>query len=269
MDTIKSAKIHQQEAGAKRALYRSLRYSVTVATAFAALVWTIGLGNQAQAGEAIVTLCPSGGTVGGFGGNSSDTTGPLDGTCGPNSAVTISLPASIDYGKLQFDSSTPGYPAAALSGLLGLSANVSFTTGGSDQPYYLLAFTDTSDSLGQGASGDQILMIEFQAALSGNTLAASQSTTQFNLYDNTTGQYLQGGQHVTNSLAGWLTAFPSLGNETLQGVWIGEGLTGGDTGPESLTVNSVTLDYVPEPASLSLFAVALAGVGLIRRKRLH
>ena len=252
-----------------------MRRNLTItATAFVALLWAVGLGGQARATE--VTLCPNAGTPAVYGTGTSpsdisDGAGPLDGTCGSNSAVTISVPHSTDEGKLQFNSSTPGYPTGlALGGLLGLSANVSFTSHGSDQPFYMLAFTDPSKSLGQNASSDQILLLEFQSSAltnSGSTLAMSPDTTLFNLYDNTTGSYLQGGQHDTNTLAGWLTDFPVLEFETLQGIWIGEGLTGSDTGPDSLTINSLDVTYTPEPASISLITVALIGLGAGRRRK--
>ena len=111
----------------------------------------------------------------------------------------------------------------------GLSADVAFTSDGADQPYFLLSFFDSSQSLGQISASDQILMIEFQAnALSGSTLAVDPASTLFNLYDNTTGNYLQGGQAVTNTMAGWLTDFTALNTEELNGIWIAEGLAGGN-----------------------------------------
>src|ERR1700712_3753795 len=82
---------------------------------------TIGLATPALAG--VVTLCPNQATVGGFGGSSSNVAGPLDATCGANSAVKIDIPASTDYVKLQFTSAMSGYPPGlTLGGLLGLSA---------------------------------------------------------------------------------------------------------------------------------------------------
>jgi hypothetical protein len=213
-------------------------------------------------GAATVTLCPNQATVGGFGETSMDVAGPLDGTCGANSAVQIGIADNQSEGKLIFGSTMPGYPnGLTLDGLLGLSANVSFTSGGSDQPYYILPFVDSTDGLGQSHATDQIIMIEFQSpALSGSTLPGGPNSTLFNLYDNTTDTYLQGGQPDTNTIDGWLSLFPFLDQDSLQGIWVVEGLAGSITGADSLTVNSLTVDYVPEPASLSLFAVALIGL---------
>jgi hypothetical protein len=210
-------------------------------------------------------LCPSQATVGGFGGTASDVSGPLDGTCGANSAVQINIPSTTDYGKLQFNSSMPNYPSyLPLQGLLGLSANVSFTSSGTDQPFFMLDFTDSSNSLGQTAVSDQILMIEFQSStLSANILAVDPASTLFNLYDNTTGTYLEGGQSHTNTIDGWLSSFPAMGSEALNGIWIGEGLTSGNTGPESLTVNSLEVRSVPEPSSIALFGAGLAILGFL------
>jgi hypothetical protein len=246
---------------------------VFASTASALVLCSFGLANPASADA--VTLCPNQATVGGSGETSTDVSGPLDATCGVDSAVEISIPASTDYGKLQFSTGMPGYPSGlTLGGLEGLSADVSFTTKGSDQPYFLLAFHDSSDSLGQGNAGDQILMIEFQSnALVGNTLAVNPTSTLFNLYDNTTGMYLQGGQSVTKTISGWLAKFSALDSEALQGIWIGEGLTGGNTGAESLIVNSLEVDYVPEPSSINVLSAGLAVLGFFgfvgcnRRKR--
>ena len=133
----------------------------------------------------------------------------------------------------------------------------------------MLTFTDSSDSLGQASASDQILMIQFQPATltdAGTTLAASKYSTLFNLFDNTTNTYLGGGQHVTKTLADWLTALPVLDHEQLQEVRIGLGLTGGETGAESLTVNSLDLS-TPEPASLTLLGAGVIALGFSRRRR--
>jgi len=238
-------------------------------SAAALLLASFGLASPAGA----VTLCPNQGIVGGFGETSSDVSGPLDGTCGANSAVQIGLTDSQDEGSLKFNSTTAGFPSltlgsfvSAAGGGLSASANMSFTSGGTDQPYFFVVFTDSSDSLGQNAATDQILFLEFEPnALSGSTLALDPNSTLFNLYDNTTNTYLDGGQPDTKTLADWLTMFPSLDGETLQELEIAEGLTGSNTGAESMTINSV--EMVPEPASLTLFGAALLGLGFIRRRR--
>lgn len=239
-----------------------------------ALLLCGGMAGSARA--ASVTLCPSSATTGGFGyaeGSPSDVPGPLDSTCGTDSAVQLSITSSANYGKLIFGSSTPGYPAGlTLSSLLGLSADVLFTNnGGTDQPYYLLSFVDSSDSLAQPSNTDQILLIEFQSStLSGDTLGLDPGSTLFNLYDNTgAGEYLEGGQQDTNTLDGWLTTYPDLADESLQGIYIGEGLTGGGTNADSLTVNSLTVTYqpVPEPASIAVLGSALIGLGVASRRK--
>jgi hypothetical protein len=228
-----------------------------------------GLAGPASA--SVTTLCPNQATVGGFGGTPGNVAGPLDGTCGTNSAVQINIPDSTDYGKLQFNAGMPGYPAGlTLGGVEGLNANVAFNGSGAEQPYFLLSFSDASQSLGQSSASDQILMIEFEAnALSGSTLAVDPGSTLFNLYDNSTGNYLQGGQADTNTMDGWLADFTALDTEGLNGIWVAEGLTSGNSGPESLTVNSLSVS-VPEPSSLSLFGAALisfAGFIMVRRRK--
>jgi hypothetical protein len=249
----------------------TFRFLMQSSAATLALLGLVGIASPARAD----TLCPSAATPGGFGGTATDVPGPLDGTCGPNSAVQLQIPEETDYGKLQFNSGMAGYPAGlTLGNLASLNADVLFSPGqAGDQPYYLLDFTDSSDTLGQANATDQILLIEFQSStLSGDSLAVDPNSTLFNLYDNTNGNYLEGGQSDTNTLAGWLSFDPSLAGESLNGVWLGIGLAGGGSNSESLTINSLDIEggpaAVPEPTSLLLLLTVLGATGLsIHRKQ--
>jgi hypothetical protein len=223
--------------------------------------------------RADVTLCPNLAGQNGSGTYSiTAVAGPLDSLCGTNSAETMYIPnATADYARLAWDSGDPDYPAGLTLGSLGgVSANVSFS--GDDDPFYMLAFTDATDGLGQTYASDQILMIEFQpSTLSGSTMTLDPGATLFNLYDNTQGFYLSGGQSDTNTLAGWLLADPFLSGDSLDQVRIGIGLAGGDTNPQSVTVYSADLTTVtPEPGTLPLLSVVFGAAAWgIRRSQLR
>ncbi|MGA3040033.1 MAG: PEP-CTERM sorting domain-containing protein [Bryobacteraceae bacterium] len=250
--------------------FRFLKQVFPSSVAAVTLLGLVAIANPARADS----LCPNAALPGGFGGTATAVSGPLDGTCGANSAVQLQISTETDYGKLQFNSGMTGYPAGlTLGNLASLTADVLFSGHPGDQPYYLLDFTDSSDTLGQANATDQILLIEFQpSTLSGDTLAVDPNATLFNLYDNTNGNYLEGGQSDTNTLAGWLSSDPSLSGESLQGVWLGIGLASGGGNSESLTVNSLDIEggpaSVPEPTSLLLLLTVVGAIGLgIQRKQ--
>jgi hypothetical protein len=229
------------------------------------------------AAAASVTLCPSDASsqagAGAF--TFANVPGPLEATCGANSAVQMDIVTEVDYARLAWLSGDSNYPSPLTFGnLAGLSADVEFTPGQpGDQPFYMLAFDDLSGSLGQAAPANQLLFIEFQPVnLVGNTMTVDPNTTLFNLFDNVNGNYLQGGQADARTLASWMTAFPFISGESIDQLRIGIGLSGGGTSPVSLTINSLdvaTIDAtaVPEPATLLLFGTGLVAVARRRRSK--
>src|ERR1035438_1065521 len=117
-----------------------IRFLKQVFPSSVAAVALFGLVGIASPAKADVTLCPNLATPGGFGGNTTHVVGPLDATCGFDSAVNLEIPAETDYAKLQFNSGMTGYPAGLTLGtLLSLTANVDFSGAAGDNPYYLLA----------------------------------------------------------------------------------------------------------------------------------
>jgi hypothetical protein len=195
----------------------------------------------------------------------------------------MSLTNDTNEAKLYWVPGATTYPASLTLGTLpSIIASVSFSPGtGTDQPYYMFAFTDPGDSFLDTTTGHQILLIEFQpAALSGpgdDTLAFDPATTLFNLYDNTSGTYLEApggipgpaGQQHTNSLDGWIAQDPSLGSDDVQQIEIAMGLAGGPGTGESLTVYSadVTETATPEPSSLLLLGTGLLGLAFVAFRR--
>lgn len=112
------------------------------------------------------TLCANAANQDGMGSFTfNDVAGPLDGTCGANSAVNMSITTEPDYARLRWDSSATNYPTGlTLGNLGGMNADIrSFTPGeAGDQPYFMLVFTDATQGLGQAGASDQILMLKFR-----------------------------------------------------------------------------------------------------------
>ena len=273
------AEIYAEEFMSMKSLtFRFLKEILPSSAAALALLGLIGIASPARADD--YTLCPNAANQNGAGTYTfTNVPGPLDSTCGANSAVTMNIATEADYARLAWISGSAGYPAGLTLGtLVGLSDNVAFTPGqAADQPYYMLSFTDPIGGLAGATPGDQILMLEFQTTnLAGNTMTFDANTTQVNLYDNEgAGFYLNGpfGQQDTNSLAGWISADPFLASVLLGQVRVAIGLSGGGSSPDILTVNSLDIltpnAAVPEPTSILLLltVVGITGKGIQRRLR--
>ena len=179
--------------------FRSFKQILPSSAVAVAVLGLVGITSPARADNYV--LCPNAASTSGYGGDTFTAASGGPASCGANSAVTMYIPNETSgYARLAWDSSA-GYPAGlTLGNLGGVAANVQFT--GSDEPFYMLAFTDLTKGLGQNNANDQILMIEFQpSALVGNTLGLNPTTTLFNLFDNVTGTYLGTGQSDVNTLA--------------------------------------------------------------------
>jgi hypothetical protein len=98
----------------------------------------------------------------------------------------------------------------------------------------------------------------------------------FNLLDNTTNTYLEGGQADAQTLDYWLTTFSGLDSESIQQIRLAIGLAGGNclTCSESLTIDSLDIEETaatPEPETISMVATGmfvLAGALAMRRRNL-
>jgi hypothetical protein len=178
----------------------------------------------------------------------------------------MSIPTNSDYARLEWTGT------GLTLGTVGLTnAVVALTSSAGDEPYYMMTFQDPADILGETNPGDQILMLQFQATptVAGSSMPLDPNATLFNMYDNTSNVYLQGGQSNARTLDYWLSLYPTLSGDAVTGFRIGEGLAGGCGGTcsESLTIYSVSVGSpTPEPATFVLIGSALLGLGISARK---
>jgi hypothetical protein len=247
----------------------------------------LGLGNITPAKAGTILLCPNQALQGGgnYGGGTDTVTpfsGTQDGTCGADSGETLSISKDTDYSKLMWNTSSspsgvstqPLPPGLTLGSFPGLDALVSLTAVQAVNPYYVLSFADTSDSLGQASAGDQILLIEDQnVAINGigyTDMGFSPNTTLVDVYDNTTDTYLEPysiTQANPTTLDALLEEDSSLAGNSLNGVWLAIGLAGGCGTPgcsEQLSVDSV--EIAPEPGTTTLIITGLGALAARRRR---
>ncbi|MDQ2778310.1 MAG: PEP-CTERM sorting domain-containing protein [Pseudomonadota bacterium] len=186
----------------------------------------------------------------------------------------MNIVGAQDYAKLTYGPATSGYPGGlTLGGIVGIHADV-VVNSATTAPYFQLGFVTGNTALGQSSGGNQILFIEFQSltVTPSGDMDVNPMTTLFNMYDNTTGQYLQNGQQDVRTLDSWLSTYSFLSGTAVDQIRIAIGLGGGAGPGESLTVNALAVSQadaaaVPEPASWALVGLALGAAGFAGRKR--